>query len=76
MTSLNSPQGETLYRRLGGYDVIAAVIDEFLSRFGSDRGWRGSAEGEVWTPASAPVSCWSTKSARLPEARVCTLAGT
>ena len=36
MTSLNSPQGETLYRRLGGYDVIAAVIDEFLSRFGSD----------------------------------------
>ena len=36
MTSLNSPQGETLYRRLGGYHVIAAVIDEFLSRFGSD----------------------------------------
>jgi len=36
MTSLNSPPEETLYRRLGGYDVIAAVIDEFLSRFGSD----------------------------------------
>jgi len=34
MTSLNSPPEETLYRRLGGYDVIAAVIDEFLSRFG------------------------------------------
>jgi len=35
MTALSSPT-ETLYRRLGGYDVIAAVIDEFLSRFGSD----------------------------------------
>ena len=36
MTSFNSPPEETLYRRLGGYDVIAAVIDEFLSRFRSD----------------------------------------
>src|SRR5215831_17038102 len=36
MKSLNSPPEETLYRRLGRYDVIAAVIDEFLSRFGSD----------------------------------------
>jgi hemoglobin len=36
MTSLNSPLVETLYRRLGGYDVIAAVIDEFLSLFRSD----------------------------------------
>jgi hypothetical protein len=76
MISLNSPPEETLYRRLGGYDVITAVIDEFLSRFGSAPGWRGSAGGEVWIPASGPVSCWSTKSARSPEARVCTLAGT
>ncbi|HUI41123.1 MAG TPA: group 1 truncated hemoglobin [Terriglobia bacterium] len=36
MTSLNSQPEETLYRRLGGYDVIAAVIDEFLGRFRSD----------------------------------------
>ncbi len=36
MKSLNSPPEDTLYQRLGGYDVIAAVIDEFLSRFGSD----------------------------------------
>ena len=36
MTSRNSPSEQTLYRRLGGYDAIAAVIDEFLSRFGSD----------------------------------------
>ena len=34
MTSLHS--SGTLYRRLGGYDVIAAVIDEFQSRFRSD----------------------------------------
>jgi len=36
MKPLNSPTKDTLYRRLGGYDVITAVIDEFLSRFGSD----------------------------------------
>ena len=36
MKPLNSPTKVTLYRRLGGYDVIAAVIDEFLSRFRSD----------------------------------------
>jgi hemoglobin len=36
MTPLDSPPEETLYRRLGGYDVIAAVLDEFLSRFRSD----------------------------------------
>ena len=36
MTSLNNPAEQTLYRRLGGYDVIAGVIDEFLSLFRSD----------------------------------------
>ena len=36
MKSHDSQPEETLYRRLGGYDVIAAVIDEFLSRFRSD----------------------------------------
>jgi len=36
MTSLNNPSEQTLYRRLGGYDVIAGVIDEFLSLFRSD----------------------------------------
>ena len=38
MQSLDSPRKDSLYRRLGGYDVIAAVIDEFLSRFGSNPG--------------------------------------
>ncbi len=46
MASHNSAPEETLSQRLGGYDVIAGVIDEFLSRFGSDPtlvrfgGWR------------------------------------
>jgi hemoglobin len=38
MPSLDSPPKDNLYRRLGGYDGIAAVIDGFLSRFGSDSG--------------------------------------
>jgi hemoglobin len=38
MQPLNSPPKTSLYRRLGGYEVIAAVIDEFLNRFGSDPG--------------------------------------
>jgi len=27
----------SLYKRLGGYDAIAAVTDEFISRLGSDK---------------------------------------
>jgi hemoglobin len=29
-------QGEPLYKRMGGYDVIAAVVDDFFGRFGTD----------------------------------------
>ena len=29
-------EAKTLYQRLGGYDVIAGVIDDFLSRFRGD----------------------------------------
>ncbi len=36
MNTTDPPQGETLYRRLGGYDAIAAVIAELMSSFGSD----------------------------------------
>jgi hemoglobin len=28
--------GQTLYERLGGYDTIAAIVDEFLSRLRAD----------------------------------------
>ena len=31
-----SGENPTLYRRMGGYDVIAGVIDDFLNRFRSD----------------------------------------
>ena len=76
MTSLNSPPEKTLYRRLGGYDVIAAVLDGLPVALGAIPGWRGLAGGEVWTPASAPVSCWSTKCVRSRGVRVYTSAGT
>jgi hemoglobin len=31
-----SSESSTLYRRLGGYDVIAGVVDDFLDRFRKD----------------------------------------
>jgi hemoglobin len=31
-----APEGATLYRRLGGYDAIAAVTDDFLARLLGD----------------------------------------
>lgn len=31
-----SGEDSTLYRRLGGYDVIAGVVDDFLERFRKD----------------------------------------
>ena len=31
-----APEGTTLYRRLGGYDAIAAVTDDFLARLLGD----------------------------------------
>ncbi len=33
---MNDPQEESLYTRLGGYDAIAAVTDEFLERLFGD----------------------------------------
>jgi hemoglobin len=29
--------GDTLYKRLGGYDAIVAVADDFIGRLGSDK---------------------------------------
>jgi hemoglobin len=31
-----SATGKTLYARLGGYDAIAAIVDEFLQTLASD----------------------------------------
>ncbi|HEY7167464.1 MAG TPA: group 1 truncated hemoglobin [Candidatus Binatia bacterium] len=39
-TSAQAPAasgGQTLYKRLGGYDAIAAVSDEFIGRLASDK---------------------------------------
>ncbi len=32
----NENEGKTLYQRMGGYDLIAGVIDDLLNRFRSD----------------------------------------
>ncbi len=31
------PQGKTLYERLGGYDALAAVTDDFIRRLATDK---------------------------------------
>ena len=36
---------ETLYKRLGGYDAIAAVTDSFLGKLGSDPALKGFFAG-------------------------------
>ncbi len=35
MASVSAP-GKTLYTRLGGYDAIAAIVDEFIQTLSSD----------------------------------------
>jgi hemoglobin len=36
MTAEGTKSGQTLYQRLGGYDVIASIIDDLLSRMRND----------------------------------------
>src|SRR5581483_868180 len=36
MTTEGTNSGQTLYQRLGGYDVIASIIDDLLSRMRND----------------------------------------
>jgi hemoglobin len=36
MQSTTPETGKTLYERLGGYDAIAAIVDEFLGRLRAD----------------------------------------
>jgi len=36
MVNTNYSQGKTLYQRLGGYDAIAAVTDDFLTQLATD----------------------------------------
>ncbi|HJZ82267.1 MAG TPA: group 1 truncated hemoglobin [Pyrinomonadaceae bacterium] len=35
--NMDAPQTKTLYARLGGYDAIAAVVDDFVGRLVADK---------------------------------------
>jgi len=35
--NVSEPQNKTLYARLGGYDAIAAVVDDFITRLATDK---------------------------------------
>ena len=45
MPSTTKKSGKTLYERLGGYDAIAAILDEFLRRLRSDPAFARFAGG-------------------------------
>lgn len=49
--ALAQQQEKTLYQRLGGYDTIAAIVDEVGSRFGGDdqlkRFFRGHSQNSL-----------------------------
>jgi hemoglobin len=36
-TSASAQSGDSLYKRLGGYDAIAAVTDDFIGRLATDK---------------------------------------
>jgi hemoglobin len=36
-TNASAQSGDTLYKRLGGYDAIAAVTDDFIQRLATDK---------------------------------------
>lgn len=36
-TTSSAQSGDTLYKRLGGYDAIAAVTDDFIGRLATDK---------------------------------------
>jgi hypothetical protein len=62
----------SLYQRPGGYDVIAAVIDDMFSAIRADPRSRGSAPAAASTHITAPGSFWSTRCANSAEVRACT----
>ena len=35
-----APQPNSLYKRMGGYDVIAAVVDDFIGQLGKDEAFK------------------------------------
>ena len=67
---------DTLYKRLGGYDAIAAVCDDLLPRLMGDaqlaRFWQNGRR----TAYAAKSNCWSISYAHALAARSITLAAT
>ena len=50
-------EDKSLYQRLGGYDAIAAVSDEFLARLANDEQGSASSSGSRPTASSAFGNC-------------------
>lgn len=45
LSSLAQEKPKTLYQRIGGYDVIANVVDDFLGQLGSDPAFKRFGQG-------------------------------
>jgi hypothetical protein len=64
MTSATAQEKKTLYARLGGYDAIAAVVDDFITRLATDKrfekffvGFQQRLEKEAAPAHSGSVLC-------------------
>lgn len=66
----------TLYKRIGGYDVIAAVIDDLFARMPGDPRLPDLAWAGVLIHSSASGSCLWIRCAHWQEGLVSTLDGT
>ena len=67
---------DTLYKRLGGYDAIAAVCDDLLPRLMGDAQLARFWQNRRRTACVAKSNCWSIFCARAPAARSITSAAT
>lgn len=45
LSSLAQEKPKTLYQRIGGYDVIANVVDDFLNQLGNDPAFKRFGQG-------------------------------
>lgn len=62
----------SLYKRLGGYDAIAAVVDDFIGRLLADKQLSRFFTGVSTDSRSASASWWSIKSVRRQAGRAST----
>ena len=50
-----TPKAKTLYERIGGYDVIAGLVDDFIHQLGEDPAFKRFGGGRLLHgPASGP----------------------